>query len=245
MIDRKARIQMIEAIRSFMDEKIGADEFDEALCQANDNTSDKTVQTIAREMWFFYDDLKDHKIVACKQTWDYFNRLLLLLESNGEVETAKSWYKWHPLPQGVAAFLFIWFIYIVYHQGFGEHLIGFAMPFGPPSMLLAWINARQRRKQTRLDEISLTPFPTFGSLLAIRRQVSGFKKRPYPKAITGRRIRDPISAMAMWMSFLMVWCMFAPIALFLQMLPERRWETRITMSAEPSGEEGLTPLAQP
>ena len=37
-------------------------------------------------MWFHYDDLKNHKVHATKEEWDYFNRLLLLLASEAEAD---------------------------------------------------------------------------------------------------------------------------------------------------------------
>ncbi len=228
MIDRNARNQMTEAIRSYMDEGITAFQFDDALTQTSRTTSDETVQTIRKVLWYHYDDCKDHKIVASKQQWDFFNRLLLLLESEGELETGKSWYEWHPL-QCVAAFLLLLYIITTYREGLGGHLIGFALPYGPPSMLLAWFNHRRERKNITTAEISLIPFPTFGSLMAVRRRAAGFRKRAYPHAVAGRRIRDGVIEKLMWIQWLFIWCMFAPVALFFQMLPRRRCETSITI----------------
>lgn len=235
MIDRNARKQMSEAIQGYMDEDITAFQFDDALTKASCVTSDKTAKAIRDALWFYYDDCKDHKIVASKQDWDYFNRLLLLLESDGEIENVKSWYEWH-FNQFIAAFLLVLFVASTFREGFGGHLIGFALPFGPPSMILAWFNQRRQQKNTTRSEISLTPFPTFGSLLAVRRLVVGFRKHSYPHAIAKRRIRDYLTEKLMWIPWSMMWCMFSPIVLFFQMLPRRMYETRITMSL-PSAED--------
>ena len=229
MIDRKARVETAQAIRSYMNEETSAFQFDDALGKASSGTGDKTVRVIGRALWFHYDDCKDHKIVASKEEWDYFSRLLLVLESDGEMETTKSWREWHPL-QGVAALLLLLFLVIAFREGFGEHLLAYALPFGPPSMLLAWLNSRRRRKTTSMEASALTPFSTFGSLLAVRRKVGGFMKRRYPKAIGSRRIRDPIIDKLMWVPWSIAWSMFSPVALFFQMLPGRECETRITMS---------------
>ena len=223
---------MAKVIRSYMDEEITAFQFDEALNEAMNATEDTTVRKIGQALWFHYDDCKDHKIVASKNEWDYFNRLLLLLESEGELETTKSWRAWQPL-QGAAAVLFIVFLVLAVHVGFGQHLFAYALPFGPPSMLLAYIHSRRRRQTVSAAEIAITPFPSVSSLLAVRRRVGGFMKRRYPKAIVSRRIRDPIIVKLMWVSWAIEWCMFSPVALFFQMLPERRSETRIKM-LEPS-----------
>ena len=90
---------MSKAIRAYMAETITAFQLDEALFTIADATQDGTVKAVAKQMWFHYDDCKDHKIVSSKQTWDYFNRLLLLLESEAEAEfvrTRTSWRaEWH------------------------------------------------------------------------------------------------------------------------------------------------------
>ncbi len=219
---------MAKAIRAYMREEITAFQFDDALTEASHATDDKTVQEVGQALWFYYDDCKDHKIVACKAEWDYFNRLLLLLESDGEIETVKAWREWHPL-QGVAALLFVVFLLIAVRAGFGKHLFADALPFGPPSMLLAWFSSRRRRKTICANEIALTPFPTVSSLLAVRRRVGGFMKHRYPKAIIGRRIRNSVIDKLMWVPWSIAWCMFSPVALFFQMLPTRDSETRIKM----------------
>lgn len=219
---------MAKAIRSYMNEESTAFQFDEALFDASTGTNDKTVQSVRRALWFFYDDCKDHKIVATKEVWDYFNRVLLLLESDGEMETVRSWRQWHPL-QGVAALLFLAFTSIAIRVGFGQHLFAYALPLGPPSMLIAWLNARRRRKTVSTSQTALTPFPSVRSLLAARRRSGGFMRRRYPQAVDGRRIRDPIIDKLMWVPWSIAWCMFSPVALLVQMLPERESETRITM----------------
>lgn len=220
-----------------MNEEMTAFQFDDALTEASSATPDKTVQSIGRALWCHYDDCKDHKIVASKEEWDYFNRLLLLLESEAELQTTKSWREWHPL-QAVAALLLLLFLVIASRVGFGEHLFAYALPFGPPSMLLAWLNSRRQRKTSSTAETALTPFPTVRSLLAVRRRVGGFVKHRYPKRIVSRRIRDPLIDKLMWVLWSIAWCMFSPVALFFQMLPGRGCETRVTMpepGAPPNG----------
>ena len=70
---------MSKAIRDYMEQRITSFELADSLdCMAH-STGDKTVKLVKKLMWFHYDDLKDHTIVASKQEWDYFNRLLLLL----------------------------------------------------------------------------------------------------------------------------------------------------------------------
>ena len=106
MIDRRARNKMATAIRSYMDEEMKAFQLDEELNRISDATKDKTVKDISFILYFHYDDIENHKIVASKEEWDYFNRLLLLLESDGELESINSRTIWHPFRQTVAAIFF-------------------------------------------------------------------------------------------------------------------------------------------
>ena len=90
MIDRRSREQMCAAIRDYMAKKTSAFELDDAMDSLARSTEDGTVGFVRKLMWFHYDDCKDHKIVVTKQEWDYFNRLLLLLESDAEGEFVKT-----------------------------------------------------------------------------------------------------------------------------------------------------------
>jgi len=244
MADRHARDRMMKAIRSYMSEEITAFQFDEALSEATAGTNDRTVQAVGRALWFHYDDCKDHRIVASKEEWDYFNRLLLLLASDGQFETVRTWREWHPL-QGVAALLLAGFLLIAVRVGIGEHLWAYALPFGPPSMVLAWLNSRRRRKAAGPFENVLAPFPSLGSLRAARLRVAGFVRRRYPKAIARRRIREPVVEMLMWLPWSITWCMFSPVVLFFQMLPGRDSETRIRMPETRAGADAEPPSTQP
>lgn len=234
---------MAKAIRSYMNDEITAFQFDDTLTEVSIRTDDKTVQTIARTLWFHYDDCKDHKIFASKEQWDYFNRLLLLLESDAEIETVKSSRKWHP-SQAVAALLLLAYVLIAVGVGWGKHLFVYAVPFGPPSMLLAWLNSRRRKKEVSATKIALTPFPSIASLLSVRRSVSGFVRHRYPKAIVERRIRDPLCDKLIRIPWVITWCMFSPIGLFLQILPDRDSKTRIRMPEPSAGAYALPRGAQ-
>lgn len=226
MIDRKARDETATLIRSYMNEEITAFEFDERLCEAGKDSKDHTVQSVVLLLWFYYDDCKDHKIVASKEEWDQLNRLILLLQSDGELETINRRRVWHPL-QGVAAALLIAFIGIAIRVGWGEHLLAYALPFGPPSMVLAWLNGRRSRKSIRAAEVALMPFPSFASLRAVRRRVGRFARRAYPRAIENRRIRGRVEKTLTLLPSKILWCMFSPVVLFIQTLPDTTSETRI------------------
>ncbi len=232
MIDRKARDETAKAIRSYMNEEITAFEFDEALFEAESGARDATVRSVVQTLWYFYDDCKDHKIVASKEEWDLFHRLLLLLESDGELETTRRRREWHPL-HGVAALLLLVFIVIAIRVGWGDHLFAYALPFGPPSMLLAWLNSRRRRKSIRRAEVALMPYPSLASLRAVRKRVEMFSRRKYPKTMANRKIRGPIERRITLIPSRILWCVFSPAVLLLQSLPERESEVSIRLP-EPS-----------
>jgi hypothetical protein len=48
-------------------------------------TKDETVKHVADLLWYHYDDLEDHKVVASKAEWDFFQRLLLILKSDADL----------------------------------------------------------------------------------------------------------------------------------------------------------------
>ena len=226
MIDREARNRMVAAIQSYMDESIASFQFDKTLRDIENETEDETVQIVSNGLWYYYNDLTDHKIVASKEEWNCFNRLLLLLESDGELETIASEFQWH-VNQAIAALFFLVFLAMGIYNGFSDTLFLYAIPLGLPSMLLAWLNSH--RNEVTSMETALEPYPSVTSLLAVRRSVHGFKKKHYPKALNKRKLRDPITEALMQIVFLVCWSMFSPVVLFFQMLPERMVDTRIKM----------------
>jgi len=228
MIDRDARDKVSKAVRAFMAEESTAFEFDESLCEIADATQDKTLAMVRSVLWFFYDDVKDHKIVATKEEWDCMNRLLLLLQSDGETEVVKSTTTWS-VRQAVAALALIGFCGVAIRTGFGEHLFVYAMPFGVVSMVLAWFDSRERRKTASALEAAITPFPSVSALLSVRRRVAGFARIRYPKAIAGRRIREPFVGGIMLLPSKLMWLMLSPAVLIFQMLPDRKTDVRIRM----------------
>lgn len=222
---------MAAAIRSYMNERITAFQFDDTLGEIINATKDETVSIVERTLWFYYDDLKDHRVVASKETWAYFNRLLLLLESDRELEVIKKPQRWH-FTQAVAAGCFVGFTVVAFRTGWGQHLYAYAVPLGVVSLVIEWVNSLQTRKANSAVEGALTPFPSISSLLSIRRRVAGFRKSKYPDALCSRRIRDPIIDKLMWISQIIKWLMFSPVVLFFQMLPKAESKTRIKMSAQ-------------
>lgn len=238
---------MEAAIRSYMDERLTAFQLDETLSEISAKTDDKTVQHVGDALWFHYDDITDHKIVASQEEWDYFNRLALLLKSDAELEstTIRKHWSWQ---NGIAAIALIGFICTAIYVGWGEHLLIVAIPFGILSMLLGYWANRVRRRLSK-TEIALTPFPSVASLLSVRRATAGFSKRRYPSDIKSRTIRSPVATKVMLLPAKILWLLFAPIPLLCQMFPQTETTTRIKMpepSARPYGSPAAgSPSGQP
>jgi len=209
---------MASAIESYMAERTTAFQFDDALSKIIESTQDKTVSEVGTSLWFFYDDVKDHKIVASKEVWDYFSRLLLLLRSNSEVDVVRKRRRW-TIRQIIAALALVAFAIVTIKVGWGLHLLVFSMPFGVISMLLTfWSNCEKREKYK--GKSVLTPFPSVASVLAIRRRTPAFSKQRYPQIIRGRQVRGPIMDKLLWIPCGSMWLIFAPVPLFFQMFPE-------------------------
>lgn len=226
MIDRKARDELAAALRLFMTDKITNFELDAAREKIMDASSDKTIQWIGHDLWLCYDDCKEDFVIATKERWDYFNRLLVILESEGHLEE-RCRYKTWSYPQAIAGIAFCSFIFIVIKTGWGNHLFLYTVPLGILSMLLAWYVSSKQQKSFSSKGIALTPFSSISSLLSLRRQVRTFMKLKYPEEIANREVRSALSYHISLLPTRFAWLLFSPLILFFQMFPEKEYETQI------------------
>jgi len=100
IVDRAARDKAADLLDRYLREEIGASDLDEGLQKVDDETEDPTLGHVILQLWFFYDDFLDHKVVAEKEQWDFLQRLLLLLRSDGTIEE-RSTRRW-TIRQGLA-----------------------------------------------------------------------------------------------------------------------------------------------
>lgn len=227
MIDRAAREQLASILRSYMNEEITAFQLDERLDSFRSFPNDKTVELIAADLWGCYDDLKDHRVVASKQTWDYFNRVLLLLSSDAELEEKRREFAWHSgqVAPGICLLLAIGASVRV---GWNLNLVSVFVSSGLISMAISWVNRRRTRKKSAPETY---PFPSFNALSFLRRRTQLFSKAPYPKPLALRSIRHPFINAVMWVPTIAGWLLLSPIVLFFQTLPEKRRNIRINLSS--------------
>jgi hypothetical protein len=224
MFSRYDRDSLVEVINRYLSEEITAFKLDEAISEIGARTKDETVKAVVDLFWYHYDDVEDHKVVASKEEWDYFQRLLLILKSDAEIVAETEKRRW-TARQVVAAVCLASFGLAVVKTGFGCHLLFVTIPLGLVSMLVAhWrssVEARRLHEQT-----ALMPFGSVSELLSLRRKVNNFVKARYPARLGSRQIRSPVTSALMWLHFGVVWLIFSPVALVLQVLPEpeHRWK---------------------
>ena len=227
-IDRQARNRLANTIRRYMDEALTAFAFDEEINEIRTATADDTVRFVVDSLWYHYDDCKDHLAILSKQEWDYFQRLILLLESDAEIERVRQ--RHWSVRQLVAGVGLLGFGLCVFRYGIGWHLFGFALLFGPISILLSYWRNRSERQQA-MERFRLEPFSSISELRAIRRTVPNFSKRRYPAGAEAKKIHSRLMTMMAWLQTIVLWSFVSPLILLFQSLPEKEVHTRIRQEA--------------
>ena len=214
MIDRDARNRLSALIRQYLTDGIKAFALDEALDEFRFST-DPGVQFVANNLWYHYDDCVDHRIVASKPEWDYFQRLLLLLESNSTVSTKR--HRQWSAPQIVAAIALAIYVFVAFQTGIGPHLFIFFAPLGLCSIAISYF--RRYTRGTEPYDKYLVPFASIRDLRIAYTAAPSFRKTQYPKQLAARRVRSPMfSALIAALRYVM-WAVLAPIPLLAQCYP--------------------------
>ena len=221
-VDRRSRDGVAAEVRRFLSGETTAFAFDEAIFDIK--SGDPTVNDIVHRLWCHYDDCKDHHAALSKPEWDYFQRLLLVLESNRHIETANEKRRWR-LSQLIAFLALMGFLFVAWRSGFGQHLLIFAIPFGIISMLIAY----WRRVTTPIDneKMSLEPFSSLTEMRETYRSVRHFRKTRCPHDVADNKIRSDTMHAIMMLPTMIAWLVFAPLVLFVQMLPEHNRDTQV------------------
>lgn len=147
MFSRYDRDRLAEVINRYLNEELTAFKFDEQLSEIAAATKDETVKQVANLFWCHYDDVDDHKVVASKEEWDYFQRLLLILKSDADIVSESGMRNW-TVRQTVAAASLAIFVGVLVKTGFGSHLFLATAPLGLVSMLLwHWRSCAEARRQ--------------------------------------------------------------------------------------------------
>ncbi|MEZ6109913.1 MAG: hypothetical protein R3C99_02680 [Pirellulaceae bacterium] len=225
IVDRTQRDEFAESIRRFLDESITAFEFDELVDNYRDS-QDSAVRFVAQAVWYHYDDCDDHLVSLSKPEWDYFQRLLLLLESNSRVQSRNS-RRWS-VSQLVALCSLLGFAWIAFHIGWSSGLLLAAMPFGIISIGIARL---QRPVATHgpYDQL-VFPFKTLSDLRATYHAVK-FRKTRFPQHIQSRIVRSPFMCGVYQLQFYLAWLMLSPLALVSQLLPATETHTEVIVES--------------
>src|SRR5205085_2557818 len=109
--------------------------FDERIGEIAAESEDQTVRDVVEALWYHYDDCKDHQVVLSKTEWDYFQRLMLVLESDSAIHASSARY-W-TLHQAVAITAFACFGVLV--LGFHVSYWFVTLPFGVFSIALSFV----------------------------------------------------------------------------------------------------------
>lgn len=231
VVDRKARDELADLITTYCNDEIPPFQLHKALLERWRDCKDETVQIVIDSLWFHYDDLKDHRAVATKGQWDFFQRLMLLLQSDGHVDitTRRRW----TLRQLVAACMLVLFGVAVARMGFRAELLLVTVLLGVVSMLLSdWPNRVERRSASALPQAA--PFASVAELLAVRRKLPTFAKRCYRPDLQHRRIRGRFDEAVPWLYWRAVWLALSPVALLFQCLPDIERTYHVLVPSTPS-----------
>lgn len=217
-----SRDALATLMRSFLASEITAFKFDQQL-EAFYDSADPVINHVVEALWYHYDDCCDHLVCLNKPEWDYFQRLLLVLAADSQVE-AVAQREWS-FRQLVAAAALASFAILVLKLGSEVHWMLLAIPFGLVSMALSFWRPTAQPTHDPFAPI-IFPFATFSDLAEAHRQ-SGFRKTRYPKEIADRRIRSPWRDAIVQLQAYVMWLIFAPIPLAMQTLPFTSTEIRI------------------
>lgn len=221
MVDRDARNRLAELIRRYLDEEMKAFDFDDALEEFSESHDD-AVRFVSGALWYHYDDCDDHLVVLSKPEWNYFQRLLLLLESNSTVKFTQSWH-WTYTQLLAAAFLLLC-IGIMVKTGFGYHLLVFFIPFGIGSIVISFL--RRPGENVGPYDAIITPFESLGDLRFAYKNTS-FRKVHYRSQLANRTIRSPFMNWFWTVHCYICWSVLAPIPLLFQCFPSTISNIRI------------------
>ena len=223
LVNREHRHGVAALMRRFLSGEITAFTFDESL-DAYRDSPDNAVCFVIGAVWFHYDDCHDHLINLSKPEWDYFQRLLLLLESNHTVEQTNV-RQWSWL-QGAACISLLGYGLVVLWLGWGYQLFAVALPFGVISITISWL--RQLAVVAGPYDPLLFPFASFSDLKSAYDAAILFKKVRYPHNLGSRRARSPLMEFIYTAQFYGLWCLFSPLALAIQMFPLMETKVRVS-----------------
>jgi hypothetical protein len=239
MIDNEARSYVRQAVDAYLSDRLTAFEFDERLLEARGRTSDPTVRFVIDQLWYVYDDCQDHLVCLGKESWDTIQRLMLLLDSGGEIRTSSSW-KYHA-SQAVAALTLLAMV-LAYAWEPGAWAIP-VLAGGVVSILLGTWRGRKVTALAPADPWRAWPFQSLAALHTALKRAPKFHKRRHRPEAAQREIRSSADSRCMHLHFLFTWCHYSPLPLLAQCLPLRIWHAGLILQRKRSHFVATLPLA--
>ena len=240
--DRPARDRLAAAVRGFLAGDLWAFAFDEAIWEIRGGSADQTVQAVGDRLWHHYDDCTDHPAALCREEWDYFQRLLLILESDAHL-TETNVRRWSAT-QAVAAFGLIltilcgWGTFV--ESGFEWPLLAAFVPGFVLSAAVHLVNREARRRGAAAGPPDplygvVAPFASVAELAEVHR-AAAFRKRRFPPEVGERRIRARASEGLLWVQTAWGWFVGTPLVLLWQCLPATDTTASVRLPGDaPSG----------
>lgn len=219
MIDREARNTIVRGIDEFMDGICDSDELDGLLDLIYFETEDETIRNVRWTILLTYDFLWPDVIDVDLPKWKFLNRIRLLLQSDAELVVVRR-RRWtirqtFALLSLVAYPVLFLLSFVILGEGFALYSVLVLSVF----FILTFISLGKYSPKP-LD-IKMNPFSNVREILAVRRTVPGFFKKPYPGTIAKRRHREPyyVSEIRTKPSSVFEW-IFIPMILLSPILPE-------------------------
>jgi hypothetical protein len=225
MVDRQKRDALIETINRFLDGTTTAFQFDEELDPFREKQTDPTVSKIAGILWYFYDDCKDHKVCLSKQAWQYFQRLILILQSDAHIISTS--FKIGHITQLIAAISLLIFGYSIYYLGMGIQYFAIVLPFGLISIILSHFR-KQREENLEHNDYNLLPFSSFSELRTVQLRAPRFMRRKYPQDMKNEKLHGSLAELGVNIHYYALWCFAAPIVLLFQSFPLKKSITHVS-----------------
>ena len=219
-VNRKDRDRASCLIRKALNRQLTAAEFEEAVEEFGRSTDD-TVNKVCLELYSFGDQLSGKYLSLNKPSWNYIQRLLLLLDSDMHwTETSRFSYSYVQIFAGMGVLVFA-IAFAVW--GWSPQLWASIVVLGIYSLTLNRFRKPINHPQANIG--ILYPFHDLRTLEHAYQSTTTFVKQKYPDGI----FRDHVDK-TFWHSITncVATLMASPIVLLIQAFPRRYPITRVT-----------------
>lgn len=201
--------------------QLNSEEFDYASFESSLKSPDRTVVIITRLLWSFYDDCFVHEVSLAKSEWDFWQRLLLVLESEGHLGERVSFS--FGLPEALAWTAMVLILSSAVAVGWPWGLLLLAPPFGFFSVAIQRLREQRLAQSDAEQEQRLRPYRSLAELRNAKRSAPAFRKKRYPGGDLGQPMHGSIAGLRVdWLKY-PIWLALSPAVLLWQCLPQGRY----------------------